>query len=109
MGSGHVHYGALESMHKCAITGMSVFCPLVLEDFSSSNEDTTAYVSCKVVATCWHVSEHSSSVVLRNSMLGCEPWYMYVCMYVCLMSWGPTGGQQTEFCSCKFSHSKFYF
>ena len=34
MGSKHVHYGALESMHNCAITGMSVFCPLVLEDFS---------------------------------------------------------------------------
>ena len=33
---------------------------------------------------------------------------MYVSMYVCLMSWGPTGGQQTEFCSCKFSHSEFY-
>ena len=26
----------------------------------------------------------------------------YVCMYVCLMSWGPTEGQQTKFCLCKF-------
>ena len=23
----------------------------------------------------------------------------FVCMYVCLMSWGSTGGQQTDFCS----------
>ena len=30
-----------------------------------------------------------------------------LCVYVlCLMSWGPTGGQQTEFCSSKFVHSK---
>ena len=26
-----------------------------------------------------------------------------ICMYVCLMSWGSTGGQKTEFYSCKFS------
>ena len=29
-----------------------------------------------------------------HTRLACQ--CMYVCMYVCLMSWGPTGGQQTE-------------
>ena len=56
-----------------------MFCLLVLEDFGPSNEDT--------IAMCWYVSEHSSSVLLRNSMLGCELLYLmslYVCMYVCM-------------------------
>ena len=26
-----------------------------------------------------------------------------VLCYLCLLSWGPTGGQQTEFCFCEFS------
>ena len=41
----------IEQLSPCTITG-TYYCPLVLEDFSSSNEDTTAYVSCKVAATC---------------------------------------------------------
>ena len=30
----------------------------------------------------------------------------HVCMYVCLLSWGPTEGQQTKFCLCQFIQSK---
>ena len=28
--------------------------------------------------------------------------WMYVCLCVSLMSWGPYEGQQTEFCLCEF-------
>ncbi len=48
-----------------------------------------------------------ASACLRYRELA-EPRQSEVCMYVCicLMSWGPTGGQQTEFSSCGFIHSK---
>ena len=37
-----------------------------------------------------------SSCSVQSASIGCVSCVKISCVYVCLMSWGPTGGHQTE-------------
>ena len=46
---------------------------------------TTTLILLRLTVSCFYAHTNSN-----------RPGTMYVCMYICLMSWGPTEGQQTS-------------
>ena len=111
--AGGVGLGQLSSIGKI-LQNSSYRCRyMVLRDVSTSARTSGAYCSKAVSkwigtkkAVVFHVSCRRTRRKRERLKFVCLLLNGAVCMYVCLMSWGPTEGQQTKFCLCKFMQSK---
>ena len=64
--------------------------PLVRIDLIGVPASLQFFVS---TGSCQDMAEQECSNLCR--------WVSFSFRFLCLMSWGPTGSQQTEFCPCK--------